>query len=273
MTPAKHGKLICVGTGMRMAGQLTPLARSYIETADVVVAAVPNRFSRKWLQDIAKEYVCLLDYYEDCDIEGKDRLDTYKRMSASILDEVRAGKTVCAAFYGHPGIFACISHMAIAAARAEGFSAEMLPGISAEDCLVADLGLDPGRTGMQSMDATQFMIFERTIDPTALLILWQPYIAGDLSRKRFDTTSARLQVLVDKLARQYPLDHTLILYEAATNPLEEPRMEAIPLRDLPTAVLNGVTTLVIPAAHALKRDEAIIAQLHMLPEAPFPETA
>lgn len=258
---------------MRMGGQLTPLARSYIETADVVVAAVPNRFARKWLQDIAKQYICLLDYYADCDIEGKDRLDTYKRMSATILDEVRSGKTVCAAFYGHPGIFACISHMAIAAARAEGFSAEMLPGISAEDCLVADLGLDPGRTGMQSMEATQFMMFERKIDPTALLILWQPYIAGDLSRKRFDTTSARLQVLVDKLARDYPLDHTVILYEAATNPLEATRMDKLRLRDLPSAVLNGVTTLVIPAAHALKRDEAIIAQLNMLPEAPFPEKA
>ena len=37
MTEAKHGKLVCVGTGMRMAGQLTPLARSYIETADPLV--------------------------------------------------------------------------------------------------------------------------------------------------------------------------------------------------------------------------------------------
>jgi len=266
MTQNKQGKLICVGTGMRMAGQLTPLARSYIETADVVVAAVPNRFSRKWLQDIAKEYICLLDYYKDCDIEGKDRLDTYQRMSAAILREVRAGKTVCAAFYGHPGIFACISHMAINHARAEGFSAEMLPGISAEDCLVADLGLDPGRTGMQSMETTQFMIFERRIDPTALLILWQPHIAGDLTRKRFDTTRCKVQILVDKLARDYPLDHPVILYEAATNPLEKTRADTILLRDLPTAVLNGITTLVIPAAYPLKRDQAIIDQLNALPE-------
>jgi precorrin-6B methylase 1 len=267
MTHTKPGKLICVGTGMRMAGQLTPLARSYIETADVVVAAVPNRFARKWLQDIAKQYICLLDYYDDCDIEGKNRHDTYRRMSATILDEVRAGKTVCAAFYGHPGIFACISHMAIKAARAEGFSAEMLPGISAEDCLVADLGLDPGATGMVSMEATQFMIFERRLDPTALLILWQPYIAGDLTRKRFDTTSARLQVLVDKLARDYPLDHAVILYEAATNPLETPRMDTIRLRDLPTATLNGITTLVIPAAFTLQRDQATVDLLNALPQA------
>ncbi|MES2952790.1 MAG: SAM-dependent methyltransferase [Pseudomonadota bacterium] len=269
MTEKKQGKLICVGTGMRMAGQVTPLAQSYIETADVVIGAVPNLFTRKWLQEIAKEFICVLGYYDDCDVDGKDRRDTYRRMADTILEQVRAGKTVCAAFYGHPGIFACISHMAIKDARAEGFSAEMLPGISAEDCLVADLGIDPGRTGMQSMETTQYLIYERKIDPTALFILWQPFLAGELSLKRFETTAARIQVLVDKLARDYPLDHPVILYEAATNPLEKTRMDTILLRDLPTTPMVGATTLVIPAAYPLKRDEAIIAQLNALPEAPM----
>ncbi len=250
---------------MRMAGQLTPIAQSYIETSDVVIAAVPNIFARKWLQGVAKEYICLLGYYSDCDVEGKNRRDTYRRMADTILAEVRAGKTVCAAFYGHPGIFACISHMAIADARAEGYHAEMLPGISAEDCLVADLGIDPGRTGMQSMETTQFMIYERRIDPTSLLILWQPGLAGELSLKRFDTTAAKLQVLVDKLARDYPLDHPVILYEAATHPLEQTRMESILLRDLPTASLQQITTLVIPAAYPLKMDQAIVDQLNAMP--------
>ena len=264
-TETKKGRLICVGTGMRMAGQLTPIARSYIETADITIGIVPNNFARKWLQELAREYVCLLSYYDDCDIEGKNRRNTYRRMADAILTEVRAGKTVCAALYGHPGLFACVGHMAIADARAEGFSAEMLPGISTEDCLIADLGIDPGYTGMQSMEATQFLIFERRIDPTAMLILWQPYVAGELTLKRFETTTAKLQVLVDKLARDYPLDHPVILYEAATNPLEQARMESILLRDLPTAKLNGITTLVIPAAFPLKPDAAIMDQLLAMP--------
>ncbi len=264
-TETRKGRLICVGTGMRMAGQLTPIARSHIETADVTIGIVPNSFARKWLQELAREYVCLLSYYDDCGIDGKNRRNTYRRMADKILDEVRAGKTVCAALYGHPGVFACVGHMAIADARAEGFSAEMLPGISAEDCLVADLGIDPGDTGMQSMEATQFLIFERKIDPTAMLILWQPYIAGELTFKRFETTAAKMQVLVDKLARDYPLDHPVILYEAATNPLEKTRMESILLRDLPTSKLNGITTLVIPAAYPLKPDKAMMDRLLAMP--------
>lgn len=268
MTRLKPGKLICVGTGMRMAGQVTPLARSHIETADVVVSAVPNIFTRNWIQGIAKEFICVLGYYTDCDVEGKNRRDTYRRMADTILENVRAGKTVCAAFYGHPGIFACISHMAIKDARAEGYIAEMLPGISAEDCLVADLGIDPGRTGMQSMETTQFMIYERRIDPTAMFILWQPALAGELSLKRFDTTAARLQVLVDKLARDYPLDHEVILYEAATSPLEKTRADKLRLRDLPSASLQQITTLVIPAAFPLRPDQAIVDLLNALPELP-----
>jgi len=265
MTSEKQGTLICVGTGMRMAGQITPLAQSYIETADVVVSAVPNIFTRDWIKGIARDFICVLDHYDDCEVDGKNRRDTYRRMADTILDQVRAGKTVCAAFYGHPGIFACISHIAIKDARAEGYSAEMLPGISAEDCLVADLGIDPGRTGMQSMETTQFMIYERRIDPTALLILWQPFLAGELSLKRFETTAARVQVLVDKLARDYPLDHEVILYEAATNPLEKTRIDTMALRDLPTAAMVGATTLVIPAAYALQRDQATVDQLNALP--------
>jgi len=50
MLNKKAGKLVCVGTGMRMAGQLTPLAKSYIESFDVVIAAVPNmrRYESRW---------------------------------------------------------------------------------------------------------------------------------------------------------------------------------------------------------------------------------
>ena len=268
MTNEKKGKLICVGLGMRMAGQITPIALSYIETADVVVAAAGHQFTRKWLQEISKEYICLLGHYSACDEDGQNRRDTYRRMADTILAEVRAGKTVVAAFYGHPGIFACIAHIAIADARAEGFHAEMLPGISAEDCLVADLGIDPGRTGMQSMETTQFMVYQRKIDPTSLLILWQPGLAGELSLKRFDTTPAKLQVLVDKLARDYPLDHPVILYEAATNPLEQTRIDTILLRDLPTASLQQITTLVIPAAFPLTLDQAIVDELNALSEVP-----
>jgi precorrin-2 methylase len=109
MLNKKAGKLVCVGTGMRMAGQLTPLAKSYIESFDVVIAAVPNMFTRKWLQGVAKEYVCLLDHYDDTKVDGKTRRDTYRRMADTILHEVRQGKKYARHFMGIP-VFSPASH-------------------------------------------------------------------------------------------------------------------------------------------------------------------
>ncbi len=262
MINQKQGTLVCVGTGMRMAGQLTPIAQSYIESFDVVIATVPNIFTRKWLQGMAKEYICLNDHYDDTKVEGKSRRDTYRRMTDTILKEVRSGRKVCAAFYGHPGIFACISHMSITEARAEGYDAHMEPGISALDCLVADLGIDPGNDGMQSMETTQFMIYKRIVDPSSLLILWQVGVAGDLTLKRFDTEAVHLELLVKKLNKYYPLDHQIFLYEAATDPLEKTRIDRINLGDLSQAKLKQITTLVIPPSIDMEKDQEIFDQLH-----------
>ena len=99
--------------------------------------------------------------------EGQSRMITYKQMVAAMLAEVRLGKKVCGAFYGHPGVFAWVPHQAIKEAVAEGYQAHMEPGISAEDCLYADLGLDPGTYGCQHYEASNLMFYQRTIDTAA----------------------------------------------------------------------------------------------------------
>src|SRR3546814_6212654 len=77
------------------------------------------------------------------------------------MAQVRAGKQVCAVFYGHPGVFADVPHRVVRKAREEGIPARMEPGISAEACLYADLNLDPGQRGVQSMEATHFLVHDR----------------------------------------------------------------------------------------------------------------
>ena len=81
----------------------------------------------------------------DCYDEGRPRLEAYKKMVERILKNVKDGLEVCVVFYGHPSVFVQPSHESVRIARLEGFSARMLPGISAEDCLFADIGLDPGK--------------------------------------------------------------------------------------------------------------------------------
>src|SRR5205823_3853440 len=90
--------------------------------------------------------------------EGKPRIDTYSQMVERILECVRSDMQTCLACYGHPGVFVYPSHEAIRRARSEGYRARMLPGISAEDCLFADLGVDPAIGGCQSYEATDFFV-------------------------------------------------------------------------------------------------------------------
>ncbi|HST44965.1 MAG TPA: SAM-dependent methyltransferase, partial [Luteimonas sp.] len=196
----KRGSLACVGIGMMLGAHIGPRARSTIEQADVVFVAVSDPLVEAWIQGMHRDVRSLQPFYR----EGKSRHDTYRQMVAAMLAEVRGGRTVCGAFYGHPGVFARVPHEAIAATRAEGFDAWMEPGISAEDCLYADLALDPGRTGCQHFEATQFLLYRRRIDPSALLVLWQPGVVGDRSTARFSASPDHLRVLVQRLAEDYP---------------------------------------------------------------------
>ncbi len=164
----QRGSLACVGMGMTLGSHLTPLARNNIEQADVVFAALSDGVVELWLQRMHPDVRSLQPYYA----EGKSRMKTYRQWVDLMMTEVRAGKKVCGVFYGHPGIFAWSPHKAIEVARAEGFPAYMEPGISAEDCLYADLGIDPGRFGCQHFEASQLLFYERRIDPAGYLVLW-----------------------------------------------------------------------------------------------------
>ncbi|MDZ4690042.1 SAM-dependent methyltransferase [Terricaulis sp.] len=237
-----RGSLIVVGTGIRLAQQCTPEARDAIEAADVVFAVVPDPIAEHWLGTLNANIVSLQPLYGG----DRTRTETYEAMTDAILDGVRAAKRVCAVFYGHPGVFVTPSHEAVRRARAEGFDAHLLPGISAEDCLYADLGVDPGRLGCQSYEATDFIVNARKIDTTAVLIIWQIAVAGELTLRVLAPDARRLAVLVKVLLEDYPPHHVVIVYEAATLPITEAKIQALPLRELHTATVSQLSTLYIP---------------------------
>ncbi len=259
-----QGSLACVGLGMMLGAHLGPRARSYIEQADVVFAAVSDPLVELWVQGMHADVRSLQPFYQ----EGKPRSETYRQMVEAMMAEVRAGRRVCGAFYGHPGVFALVPHRAIAQAREEGYDAVMEAAVSAEDCLYADLGIDPGTYGCQHYEASQFMFYQRRIDPSAYLVLWQIGVAGDRTLARFSTGAAFRQVLVELLGSDYPPDHEVIAYEAATLPISSPRMEHMPLSALPDANLRLETTLVVPPAVPMKRNQAVLDRLAEL-EASF----
>jgi siroheme synthase len=259
------GSFVAVGLGMMLGAHIAPRCRSEIEHADVVFGLVSDPIVELWLQEMRPDMRSLQPYYA----EGKPRTESYEGMIAAMLAEVRAGRRVCGVFYGHPGVFAQVPHRTIAKVRAEGFEAAMQPGISAEDCLYADLGIDPGTFGCQHYEASQLMFFRRRIDTAAYLILWQIGLAGDRSTVSRGTGAAHRRLLVELLqAEGYPPDHEVVIYEAATLPIAQPRMDRVALSALIGAQLHPHTTLVVPPAQPLRRNEDMLRRLAALDAAP-----
>ncbi|TLU66814.1 hypothetical protein FE810_04720 [Thalassotalea litorea] len=255
----KKGSLTCVGTGITLGAHLTPNARNHITQADIVFSAMNSSFGRLWLTEMNSNVHDLQQYYQ----KGKPRSETYQKMVAVMLDAVRDGNKVVGAFYGHPGIFATPPHTAIAIAKQEGYLAQMLPGISADDCLLADCGIDPGKNGCASFEANQFIRYHRPIDNSAYLILWQVGILGD-SGHQFSTSEPYKQLLVEVLHQNYPLHHEIILYEAPTLAIESPRITPITLAEFAQTPTSQITTMLIPPCTQMQKNAGIQAKLAQL---------
>lgn len=252
------GSFVAVGLGMMLGAHLSPRSRSEIEQADAVFALVSDAIVELWLQRMRPDLRSLQPYYA----EGKRRTDSYREMIDAMMAEARAGRRVCGVFYGHPGVFAQVPHHAVARARAEGFEAEMQPGISAEDCLYADLGVDPATYGCQHYEASQLLFFRRRLDPSAYLVIWQIGLTGDRSLARYSTGPAYRRLLVERLIEAgYPPEHEVVVYEAATLPILTPRIDRMPLTALVEADLRLQSTLAVPPAQPMVRDEAMLARI------------
>jgi Tetrapyrrole (Corrin/Porphyrin) Methylases len=234
--------LTVVGTGIRTALHTTPEARTCIERAAKVLFLL-DPVGARWIASLNASAETL-DHLYSADLP---RVETYRAMVDTILHEVRRGLNVCVALYGHPGVLVNPSHAAIRQARREGYPARMLPAISAEDCLVADLGVDPSYWGLHSYEATEFLLYRRVTDPSIALILWQVGAVGE-RRARIGPNRDALRLLADRLAGCYGPDHELIMYEASPYPIGEPLIARVRVGDLPTADVRPLVTIYVPPA-------------------------
>jgi precorrin-6B methylase 1 len=236
------GALLVVGTGIKSAGHLTADAIHWIRTADKVLYVVADAVTERVIVDLNPRAESLSSLYRD----ERRRLATYEAMADRIVGELRTGATVCAVFYGHPGVFVWPSHEAVRLARAEGHFAQMLPGISAEDCLFADLGVDPARMGWQSFEATDFLVRRRAFDATAGMALWQVGAIGNLGLQRAGFARQGLKMLRDVLIATYGSTHEVVVYEAAVLPTCSASMHRVALSHLLDAPVTSLSTLYVP---------------------------
>ena len=189
--PARSsGSLAVVGTGLTFLSQLTTEARAQIEQADRIFMALGNQAMVQWILERHPEAE-LLEFYRERD-PGRDTAAEWEDQVGAaverVLAPVRSGAQVCVVLDGHPAVQTPPVHTLVRAAHDQGLPARFLPGISAEAALFADLGLDPARDGLQSYEATDFLVRSRPVSVHAGLLLRQIGLIGEyvLMRRRND---------------------------------------------------------------------------------------
>jgi uncharacterized protein YabN with tetrapyrrole methylase and pyrophosphatase domain len=248
--------LIVVGTGIQCASQTSPVARAHIEKADKVLFLVADPATIVWIKQLNPTAESLDVFYDP----AKLRVVSYLEMVEHTLSFVRKGLAVCLASYGHPGVFAFPMHESVRRARREGFHAIMLPGISSEDCLFADLGVDPGETGCQSFEATNFLIHNQKFDSTSALILWQVGVIGHVGYQKVFSLDG-VNVLVEVLLQHYSPDHEVVVYEAPPYAICDPSVQRIALKSLASARITPISTLYIPPKQPMQLNTAMMDRL------------
>ena len=125
----------------------------------------------------------------------------------------------------------------------------LLPGISLEDCLIAEVGWSP-HGGRVMRTATDFMLRRRPVDSVRPA---RPDSASERSAKPSIAETGRRTVpgsacCRDALLRHYPPGHEVLLYETSLFPMDDPVIEHLPLSDLPQAPATVASILLVPAS-------------------------
>lgn len=252
------GSLTIVGTGITLMAHLTKEAETAIRDAERLFFLVTSELAEAWMRQLNPRGESLADCYA----AGGERSPVYQAMSARVLAAARAGQRVCAAFYGHPSVFVTPTQLMARAARREGLTLRVQPGISAEDCLFADLDLDPGAQGCQSYEASDFLLRPRRFDPHTPLVLWQIGVVGcfDVIGPDSDCGPA-LAALKALLLQHYPAEHPATVYLAPMLPIHTPTISHTSLGALEPALLDRFCTLYIPPLGPPAVDQALCARL------------
>lgn len=233
-------KLIIVGTGIKSLAHLTQETLTIIKHADKVLYLVNENNLKEWIEREA----CIAESLEPIYFADPNRVNAYTNITSYILEEYKGVKTLCVVLYGHPTVFAQSALDAVRKIREQGGDATVLPAISSLDCLFSDLQINPGDAGCFFTDATALLLYDKKLDISNHVILFQIFNLG-----RTDTKpTTKLGILVNYLRKYYLDEQPVCLYQAAILPMQKPVIEWIEVEKIRDARISPVTTLYIPPA-------------------------
>lgn len=235
--------LSVLGLGLRCPEQVTQRAWKAMQQADQLFFISDHLEKQSWLAQLNPNYYDLMVHYG----KGKLRRDTYQEMADKVLECLRAGKNAALLSYGHPLVFCDPSRLAIEQTQEEGFSLEILPGISSIDCLLADLRVDVQNFGMQIYEGHDLLLHGLKPDPKCSQIVFQvPSLGDNAGYWKPGRFRGFIRVLAEQLAEVYGWQHPAVLYFGSNSPGQANHIDTITLEQLPEAEMISEYTLWVP---------------------------
>ncbi|MEO0624847.1 MAG: SAM-dependent methyltransferase [Pseudomonadota bacterium] len=250
-----------LGLGIRNIDHVTRETEHLVASMNEVLFVDTGIATEPWLRSLCPRVTPL---FGESYVTGGHRLSAYHHMAARVVDAALARAPVAFAMQGHPLVGVTAPGLIRRLADALGLSVETHPGISALDCLFAELGLDPMRGGLQLFEATDLLLRRRPVDATVPLLVCQIGSVESCLYSQRISRPERFERLRAHLLRVYPETHAVEALYVSPHPLVP--TERIPfalgqIGDVAARLHAGHTLYVPPATERPISDTGLLGQI------------
>jgi len=234
-----------VGTGMVPVDQFTIEAERAVRRSRQVLVADTGVGTLDWLRARCGDVV---DVFDGLYTDDQERIQAYQAVADRVIAAAKTNGPVTFAIHGHPLVFSTPPFLVMEAARAQGLTVRVLPGISATAQILCDLAIDPGTHGIQMMEATDMLVRRRPLQPDMPALIWQIGNVETRLHSYRPSLPKRFDRLINYLCNYYPPEHEVVALYARPHPLAKNTVIRSPLVDLGThaSALHIGFTLYVP---------------------------
>ncbi len=250
-----------VGLGVLNVDQITRETERVLRESNEVLYVDTGVATRAYLEGLCPRVTSLFEtsYEEDA-----HRLSAYHHMAARVVDAAMDHPPVTFAMHGHPTVGAYAPFLIRDMAGLLNLDVLVLPGVSAMDCLFAELMVDPCVGGLQMVEATDLLLRRRPLQPDVPALIWQiGCVETSLHTARISKPE-RFERLRAHLLRFYPAEHQATAVYSTPHPLMPSTIHRFALADLGAHahLLHAGFTLFLPAVHERPiEDQVLLRQI------------
>lgn len=250
------GSLVVVGTGIMAVNHVTIETQGWIKNADKVLCLGVDPVTVHWIRKL-NEHVESLDSLRD---DASSALQMQDAIAKVTLEHLRAGLSVCAVCGDSP-IFSQAFRPVINKSHAGGYPAVMTASVSLEDCLFADLGIEPAQVGCQIFDATKFIVQGRKPDLASALILKLVCFVGQTTPVPDASHLGCPAIVPEVLSAFYGAEHEVTLYEPARYPICNSSIRRYCIGQLADASFTPTSVLYVPPKESVEPNPEVLRRL------------